>query len=303
MIEEKYQKVSARIEADYYPYHTEEWFTHDDICRFFQWDDQELRKAVSQKLWNDYKRLVSPKLEKRNKAYRLIDKSIDEIDWMNADIEDVYKLNFPYGVWDKTRFDFENNILISPKGIVLVAGASNMGKTGFVMNVLVLNMDKYKCSYFTNELSEIGLKRRFRGFEDWCELLDGDGKPKFRTILRYDNYQDVIDPNGLNIIDYLDVNVEGEYFKLVPYVKQIQRALNKGIAVITLQKPPGRQDAYGGFNLRGAASLYLSIDQNKLEVVKAKDWITDNPNGRKYSFKLEHYGCVFSEIKGIYEGD
>lgn len=302
MTDETFRKVSSRIESDWYPYHMNEWFTQEEVCRFFDWKQQDTRKAVSQKLWNDSTRLKDPKLEKKNKAYRLIDKEIEEINWLNADTESVYHLSLPYGVWDKTHFDFENYILIPPKGIVLVAGVSNEGKTAFVMNILVLNMDKYPCTYFTNELTEIGLKRRFRGFEDWCNLVNGDGNPKFRAILRYDNYQDVVDPDGLNIIDYLDVNAEGEYYKLVPYIKQIQKKLRKGIAVIALQKPPGRSDAFGGSNLRGAASLYLSIDKNKLEVVKAKDWIKDNPNGRKYSFKLEHYGCVFSQIKGIYEG-
>ena len=302
MVEEKYGRVSNRLEADWYPYHTNEWFTHEDICRFFQWKEAETRKAVSQKLWNDYKRLDQPKLEKQNKAYRLIDREIEEIDWVNADAENVYKLALPYGVEDNTRFDFEKNIFIPPKGLVAVAGTSNEGKTSFVLNLLVLNMDKYPCTYFTNELTEIGLKRRFKPFQDWCELLNGEGKPKFRTVLRYDHFQDVVDPDGLNIIDYLDVNVEGEYYKLSPYMKRIQQKLRRGIAVIALQKPPNRLDAFGGPSLRSATSLYLSIDHNKLEVVKAKDWVIDNPNGRKYSFKIEHSGSMFSDIKGIYEG-
>jgi len=642
---EVYRKISSRLEADWYPYRTNEWFTHDDICRFFQWNEQGTRKALSQKLWHDSSGIENPKLEKKNKAYRIIDRELEVIDWVNADTNAVYELSFPYGVWDKTHFDFEKNIRIHPKGIVAIAGVSNEGKghpyntpiltddgfrmigelsvgdylftpngertkikglyhrgeqdvykftfsdgssievdnnhlwkiqtpyqrqkvtghnnsnatygkwllmetrdiikrfglgiiksakvqiprtnpirhfgwqgrtrfpyyllglilgdgnltgqgvrfstadselldylstmgivakhtskydyklylgkyakkmplgikklskdkfiprnyllgsmtnrlqllrglmdtdgwaeksqscfcsvskqlaedvkflveslggiarisarkpkysykgiikegqrcyivrigtnfcpfrlsrkvskwhkkqkslnrtlksieyvgikpticlsiedkgglyiakdfivthnTAFVLNILVLNMDKYRCTYFTNELTEIGLKRRFRGFEDWCELTNGEGQPKFKAVLRYDNYQDVIDPDGLNIIDYLDVNAEGEYYKLVPYMKRIQKALKKGIAVIALQKPPGRSDAFGGSNLRGATSLYLSIDKNKLEVVKAKDWVDDNPNGRKYSFSLSHYGCVFENIQGIYEG-
>ena len=301
MEKDTYARVTSKIETDWYPYRLQEWFSQKDICDYFNWDDTDIRKAVSQKLWNDSARMADPKLEKRNKAYRLIDKDVEELDWLNADMEAIYKISLPYGVWDNTHFDFEDNIMIPPKGIVAVAGASNEGKTAFVLNILVLNMDKYNCTYFTNELTEIGLKRRFRGFMDWCELTNREGKPKFKAILRYDHFQDVVDPDGLNIIDYLDVNAEGEYFKLVPYMKQIQKKLRKGIAVIALQKPPGRSDAYGGANLRGATSLYLSIDKNKLEVVKAKDWVIENPNGRKYSFKLEHHGCVFSDIQGIYE--
>ncbi len=300
MTEELYKKVSSRIEADWYPYHEEEWFTHTDICMFFDWKDQETRKQVSKKLYYDNSKGVNV-LEKRGKGYRIVDRSVEELDWLTADVNAVYKLALPFGIFDKTHFAFEENITIPPKGIVLVAGVSNEGKTAFCLNMLVDNMDTYKCTYFTNEYTEIGFKRRMEPFTDWCELTNEEGKPKFRAILRYDNYHDVIDPDGFNIIDYLDVNDEAEYYKLVPYIKRIQKALKKGIAVIALQKPPNRPDAFGGSNLRGAASLYVTIDKGKLRVLKAKDWVKDNPNGKVYAFGLTHGGNVFTDIHEVYE--
>jgi len=301
MADDLYKRVSARLEADWYPYHENEWFTHTDICAFFDWKDQETRKQVSRKLFHDYKETETPKLEKRGKGYRLVDRDVEVLDWLSADTGAVFKLALPYGIFDGTRFDFEDKVVIPPKGIVLVAGVSNEGKTAFCLNMLVSNMDKYNCTYFTNEYTEIGFKRRMEGFKDWCKLTDGDGNPKFKVILRYDNYHDVVDPDGFNIIDYLDVNAEAEYYKLVPYIKRIQKALRKGIAVIALQKPPNRQDAFGGSNLRGAASLYVAIDRGKLRVVKAKDWVGENPNGKVYSFGLTHSGNVFTDIHEVYD--
>jgi len=219
---------------------------------------------------------------------------------MSADVNNIIKLKLPYGFEDNTTFDFEKNVLIPPKSIIIVAGTSNEGKTTFLLNILVNNMDTMKCLYFTNEMSAVGFKRRMRGFADWCELTK-DGSPKFRVIMRYGNYQDVIDPDGLNFIDYLDANEQGEYYKIAPYIKGIHKKLEKGIVVIALQKPPGRLDAFGGSNIRGVAALYLSIDKGKLEVVKAKDWINENPNGRKYNFDIEHHGSMFCKIQHIYE--
>jgi len=301
MTQDVYGKVSSRIDADWYPYHLQEWFTQKDICDYFRWDDPDIRKAVSQKLWNDTTRKADPTLEKNNKAYRLIDKDLEELDWMNADIDKVYHLKLPYGMEDQTGFDFEKNIVIPPKGIVVVAGVSNEGKTAFVLNMLLANMDDYPCTYFTNEYTGVGFKRRMKPFEGLFEFTNSDGKPKFRTILRYDHYQDVIDPDGFNIIDYLDVNEQGEYYKLAPYMKQIQKKLKNGIAIIALQKPPNRPDAFGGTNIRSMASLYLSIDKGKLEVVKAKDWIIENPNGKKYAFNIYNQGSLFGGIHGIFE--
>jgi len=297
---EIYQKVSNRIEVEWYPFHQAEWFTQKDVCDFFNWKEAETKHEVSQKLYNDTN-LANPKLEKQGKTYRLIDRTVDELLWTEADPSQVINLKLPYGIQDKTAFDFEGNVLIPPKSIIIVAGTSNEGKTAFCLNILVNNMDNHKITYFTNEMSAVGFKRRMQSFEEWAQLYTDDGQPKFRVITRYDNYQDVLDPDGLNIIDYLDANEQGEYYKIAPYLKGVHRKLRNGIAVVALQKPPGRLDAFGGSNIRGVAALYLSIDKGKLEVVKAKDWVTENPNGRKYSFEIVYSGSQFYNIHGIYE--
>jgi len=298
---EVYKKVSSRIEADWYPYHEEEWFTHTDICQFFQWDDPEIRKAVSYKLYHDWKLISVPKLEKNNKAFRLIDQKLDEIDWENADIENVYELKMPYDVITDRGFYFEDKIKIPPRGLVIVAGVSNAGKTTWMLNMMVRNMNDFDIHYFTSELSAVNIKRRLKPFEQWYELRNGEGKPKFKIWDRFDNFQDVVKPDGLNFIDYLDVNNDAEYFKLKPYLRRIKRALRSGVAVVALQKPPGRADAYGGANLRGDADLYLAMDFGKIKVVKAKDWQIENPNETSYKFNIEFSGAMFTNIEQIYE--
>ena len=302
MVSDVYAKVSNRIETDWYPYHQAERFTQRDICDFFSWKELDTKQAVSRKLYHDTTELKEPKLEKVGKTYRIIDKDVDELDWVGADADNVINLKLPYGLQDDTGFDFEKNVLIPPKSLILIAGTSNEGKTAFCLNILVNNMDNMKTTYYTNEMSAVGFKRRMLHF-DWCDLYNDDGKPKWRTVVRYDNYQDIIDPDGLNIIDYLDANEAGEYYKIAPYLKGIHKRLRNGLVVVALQKPPGRVDAFGGTNLRGVAALYLSIDKGKLEVVKAKDWIVENPNGRKYSFDITYSGSQFHNIHGIYEGE
>ena len=299
-MEDSYGKVSNKIEIEWYPFHQAEWFTLRDICDFFDWKEGDTRQQVSKKLYNDVK-LATPKLEKQGKTFRLVDRNADEIDWVNADVNNVISLKLPYGLQDKTEFDFEKNVLIPPKSVIIIAGTSNEGKTAFCLNLLVNNMDTMKTTYFTNEMSAVGFKRRMAPFGEWCELYDKTGQPKFRVISRYDNYQDVLTPDGLNIIDYLDANEQGEYYKIAPYIKGIHKKLRTGLAVIALQKPPGRLDAFGGANIRGVATLYLSIEKGRLEVVKAKDWVKENPNGNKYSFEITYSGSQFSNVKRIYE--
>jgi len=298
-IEATYSKVSNKIEVEWYPFHQAEWFTQKDICDFFDWREPETRQQVSRKIYNDTK-LATPKLEKQGKTFRLIDSNADVMDWVTADPNDIIKLKMPYGASDLSHFDFEDDVLIPPKSIIIIAGTSNEGKTTFCLNLLVNNMDEMKIIYFTNEMSAVGFKRRILHFEDWKDLYDDSGEPKFRVITRYDNYQDVIDPDGLNIIDYLDANEQGEYYKIAPYIKGIHKKLRKGLVVVALQKPPGRADAFGGTNIRGVAALYLSIDKGMLAVIKAKDWIRENPNGKKYSFDIVYSGSQFQNIKRYY---
>jgi len=305
MVDELYKKVSSRIEADWYPYHEGEWFTHTDICHTFQWDDPNIRKEVSKKLYHDYRELAEPKLDKMNKAYRLRDNTVEEIDWQAADVNDVYKIKMPYDVTTNVGFPFEALITIPPGGLIVVAGASNAGKTTFLLNLMLNNMDDFPDTvYFTSELSAVAMKRRLINYEPWYELTNGEGKPKFKVLDRDSNYPDVIFPhysNAFVLVDYLDVNDEAEYFKMKPYLKRIKRAMRRGVAVVALQKPPDSEDAYGGKNLRGDADLYLAMDFGQIKVIKAKDWHTENPNGKKYTFSIDYNGAIFTNIQGVYE--
>ena len=218
-----------------------------------------------------------------------------------ANPSDVYKMKFPYDINTGESFPFEDYIHIPPQGLIVVAGISNAGKTSFLLNMMMQNMDDFESFYFTSELSAVALKRRIFPFEQWYTLRNGNGKPKFKIYDRSDNYQDVIKPDGLNFIDYLDVNNEAEYFKMKPYLKRIKRALGRGIAVVALQKPPGRLDAYGGANLRGDTDLYISMDFGKLTLLKVKDWEVKNPNGKQYEFGIEPGGAMFNNIHEIIE--
>lgn len=304
MTDDIYKRVSSRIEADWYPYHQAEWFTHYDICSYFQWEDPQIRREVSKKLYHDATEMADPKLEKNNKAFRLVDKTAVEIDWDNADVNAVYQLKLPYDIHTGAIFPFEENIYVPPKGLVIVAGSSNAGKTTFLLNMMIRNMDKFKVVYFTSELSAVALKRRLVPFEEWYELRNGDGKPKFQILDRADNFHDIIYPkysNYMVFVDYLDVNNEAEYFKLKPYIRRIKRAMGNGVAVVALQKRPGLSDAFGGANLRSDADLYFALDFGKLEVVKAKDYVGENPNGTKYKFDIEYSGAMFTHIERIYE--
>lgn len=297
-----YKRVSADVD-EWLTFHKDEWFSPDDLIRYFEWNRNSTAKhQLHVKLYYETTVRKTPTLEKQGRRYRVIDRTISELDWLGADPEDTLTLGWPRGVNDGTTFGFDKFVKIYPGSIIVIAGVSNMGKSTWMLNFMVENMDAYKCIYMTSELGREEFAARMTGF-DWVELLNGDGKPKFKTLTRYDNYHDIIEPDAINIIDYL--RVDGEFWQVGKFIDQIKQKLNRGLAVIAIQKNPPKQYGkvkednllgLGGKFSQELSRLYLSIDFEKLTVVKAKSWHSVNPNGKRYRFKIIGRGAKFNEI-------
>lgn len=222
---------------------------------------------------------------KKNGCYRRIEDEIEESNWIDADIETV-DLVYPFGI--------ERMVLTGKKGIVVIAGTSNAGKTAFLLNMIVNNMNRgFKISYFSSEIGKGGMKRRALKFgydlEDW--------RGKFKFYERAADFADVVKPDEINIIDYLDVT--DEFYKIGGYIKEIFDKLNEGVAIIAIQKNPGNDYGLGGMRSMEKAQLYLSIDPGVIKIIKAKEWVDDkkNPNGMCKNFKLVG-GCNIQEAAG-----
>ncbi len=212
-------------------------------------------------------------------VYRKIDNGAEPIAWEDCD-ETIINVQWP--------FELQKFYLCLPKNIVVIAGSPDAGKTAFCLNFAMLNMDHHPIKYFTSEMGALELKTRIRKFNF---PLKRWGAVKF--IERSVNFSDVIDPNGINIVDYIEVPEEA--WKIATPINEIFRKLNKGICVIALQKPRSRDIARGGESTLDRPRLYLSMGNNQLKIIKCKNWARDdtNPNGLSIEYKLFH-GCVFT---------
>ena len=138
----------------------------------------------------------------------------------------------------------------------------------------------------------------------WFALTDEFGSPKFEAAVRYDNYEDVILPKGLTVIDYLD---PGENAYMVgQQVDAIRRRLNGGVVFIVMQKKMGSEYAIGGQYSEHRARIVLHIDRDKngqdfLLVKKAKKCRKENLNGKKFSFEIRNNGSQFYNIRPYVE--
>ncbi len=206
-------------------------------------------------------------------VYRRVESQADEIDFMGTE-EKILNLQWP--------FEIERWVKILPKNIIVIAGESNAGKTAFLLNASWLNMGKFKINYFSSEMGAMELRARLQKFEG--NLQHWKDNVNFRE--RSSNFADVVKPNDVNIIDFLEVTED--FFKVGGMIKEIYDKLKKGIAIIALQKNKGRDLGLGAERSIEKARLYLSIESGKIKIVKGKNWANPeiNPNGMMWSFKL-----------------
>lgn len=222
--------------------------------------------------------------EKRG-SYRKVDKEIEYMDYVNAIPESV-DLLMPFHLHDVAE--------ITPKAIIVIAGATNSGKTAFFLNLIKMNMDKFNSFlYLNSETSPQTFRKRLDRFGEPISFW----QDKLKVIDRCSNFADVIDPDGFNVIDYLELDPE-KTFKVSEYIRNIFNKLNRGIAFIGLQKASKASFGRGGEFTLEKAQLAISMDYDKAKIVKCKS----PKNGFAYhnstiDFNIS-FGCNIVEKSG-----
>lgn len=244
-------------------------------------EDQKNLSTVLKRLSTGEKRIIE-KTGNKNGSFRLLEDQADTIDVMNADVT-PFHVRLPLGVHEY--------VTVHKGNVIIVAGESNAGKTAYCLNVARMNKQDHHINYLSNEMQD-GTELRIR-LEEFSEPLDSWSGVHFRY--RIDNFPDVIKPDDINIIDYLDEGADGEAYKMTGRIRAISSKLQKGIAVICIQKHSGKSFGFGGEGTMNTARLYLTISRDGLLTIeKGKIWRQKlvNPNKMFVPFKLAA-GCKF----------
>lgn len=188
-------------------------------------------------------------------------------------------------------FRLHDYVGIMPGNVIIIAGAPNAGKTALIMNIIKNNREYFnRIDYFNSEAGEEELNLRLSKFDG---LSTSDWSDKVYAWERAENFADVIQPGkgNLNVIDFLECH--DEFYKMGQYIKEIHAKLKGAVAVIGIQKNAGQDNGLGGFRSMEKARLAISMDNGKMKITKAKNFITElNPNGLQADFKLVQ-GCKF----------
>lgn len=221
-------------------------------------------------------------IEKEGKIPGIYRKKQNEVKFVDiSSAEDLTYLDLKWPI------KIEEYVRISPKSVSIVAGDTEAGKSAFLSNFAHLNMEKHKILYFSSEMTANRFKERVKNLErpikDWSRL--------FFTNDKISDFHDSIEPNAINIIDYLELD-PGRVYDVATYIKKIFDRLNNGIAIIALQKKRGESLAYGRDWTMQKSEFYITLSvierENIAKIEKAKNWAVKmaNPVGLKKKFLL-----------------
>jgi hypothetical protein len=208
---------------------------------------------------------------------------------------------------------------ILPGNIILVAGAPNGGKTAFLMRSLYTLLKNNKnikdCNngaigtikttpldcgvsirslmrngvrYLNSEMDETELTDRCASFPNGLEIFSTGCE----FVQRYRDFADVIIPNGINFIDFLEIHED--FFELGKLINEIFESLTTGLCFIACQKKQGADYAKGGSSSLEKPRLVVNLDRNEgfgkiCKIVKCKKTTKpgENHDGKEVDFDID----------------
>lgn len=265
-------------------------FLTSDVTNRLQLTSRQEKKNVVNVLLRLHKEGIIERAGQKDGCYRRIDNEIEFMDFANADVENVIDLRLPLNLHLKSKF--------FPKAVVVIAGVSGMGKTLFSFNAIAENFGKFPIFYFNSEMGPEALKMKLSYFpipiSEWSKNM------KVIDNWDFNNIADKIQPDGFNVIDYLEPEGDKPY-NIHGVISAIIRRLNKGTALIAIQKKPGASMGTGGIYSIKAATLALALDWGKIEIVKNRFREADSlPSLNKINFEV-HQGHKFVPQGGWYK--
>jgi hypothetical protein len=210
--------------------------------------------------------------------WRPADRKMDEVCWWDTDTELGDNIIMPLGI---NKYCF-----IPLPSLIIVAGIFNAGKTALCINIVNLNLDKWggKLDFYVSEGAEM-MNKKFKSLNTYIPK-----PPPFKMYRKTEHFADVLNPDNLSVIDYLRVDMEKPY-EIGRELFRIFNKLNRGIAVVAMQKPPGeRKLAFGGASTAFEPSLYIAMDKNVIgfEKIKLPKILDYDPYAVKITFKIKN---------------
>jgi len=268
-------------------------------------DDHNLRTQMATTLVED--KTVKP--SGRNDGVYKVLTPVKAVEWWkDGSNDEPLTFKFPKSHIDDTAFGIEDLVEIFAGDLILISGQSNYGKTCLALNLLAENINLFSAgntlmgSEYTAADGQITpkFKRRMQKM-DWVEWVQ-DGRPLFQLLPVGGDYEDYVEKDQLNVIDW--ISLPGDYYLIDRVTKQIKDRVGMGVVVAVLQKNAKAEYGEGGERTIRYADIELKIDrfnetESILTIGKVKAPKKRGLLGKKWAFGIEDYGANFVEIREV----
>ncbi|MCL2282304.1 MAG: hypothetical protein FWC26_03200 [Fibromonadales bacterium] len=295
-----YSFMAERVETCLEP-HKGEKFRYRDIYSWAGAKDAQAQKYVADKLYSMVKQGILEKDGSRAESvFYFPDTYVTEKDWINSDDGEIVPFMWPCSHIDDSFFSFDGNITVRSKSLIVISGESNVGKSAFCNNILAANLDVWgdRINLLQSEVNS-SLFRAITKKMAWVPFVSDKGESRFHLydMLELPDWKYAIHPDRLNIIDW--VSLDGDFYKIREVMKGIRKRLDKGVAVIAMQKKSGTDLAEGGVYTEHLASVYFSMEWGILKIRKIKEPLHGfKPQGKIYGFDLDD-GANYTDIREV----
>ena len=266
-------------------------------------DDQNLRTQMATTMVTQ--RLVKP--SGMNDANYKVLLPVVPVKWWDGEIdENPLPFRFPQSYEDHTEFGIEDFVEVFAGDMILLTGRTNFGKTAVALSIMGENLGLMSTllmgSEYTASDGKISpkFKRRMKRMS-WVNWMGGDDKPRFQLLPVGSDYEDYIEPDQLNIIDW--ISLPGEYYLIDRVMKAIKDRVGHGIAVVVIQKNKDAEFGEGGERSERYADVVLKIDafgerESLLTIGKVKS-PKGRATGRTFAFDIVDFGANLYNIREV----
>ncbi|MBW2065019.1 MAG: hypothetical protein JRJ03_08805 [Deltaproteobacteria bacterium] len=132
-------------------------------------------------------------------VWRKVDQCLEFVDLSvtGNDAQKHFSVELPLGLG--------NLLKVYPGDLIIVAGRTNAGKSSMALEFALKNLGNRPVTYLSSELTPEQVQERARLDGIALESLKG-----LKFAMRYENFQDVVSPEGIFIIDYLAAPGSGD---------------------------------------------------------------------------------------------
>lgn len=260
-------------------------FHMDDVMRWYGFQSIEDKSAAFGILKKAEEEGIIVRASYRAGVYRLVDTKMAIMD-LDKPLPPKSPIELPFLLHEICD--------LYPKTVVIAAGEKDSGKTSFALTSAFMNRDHYEVRYFNSEMGESELRNRLIRFDP--RRFPMSEWKKITFVERSNRFEDLILPDGLNIIDFLEIGKEA--FTVTEDIARVFHKLNHGILLIVMQKRTYKEYAVGGEGTLEKARLAVNLEHATgggiCRITVAKNWNgpVAFPKGKVCGYKVVQGGEI-----------